>query len=225
VKQLRGAKARQFYGALNKLSEELSVEFAQLAKLPSENGFRTFQNVFLLFEADISRQDEPALRSLLSEIKRKAEALDRPLDKVHQHLEKMQFKKGWHQFYDLDVVAVGLLPLPLVARLRKELLAIIDALGRMAMPRKGRRTQPGLDVLILNLEFNARCAGGGFTVHRKEGVKGTLIQALDRLRTRLLADPDLKHLADFIPSRHSIAAYEHIVRDARKSAALLASRQ
>jgi hypothetical protein len=240
VKQLRGAKARRFYSALRKLNNELSTEFAQLAKLPTEQEFDVLSNIPFLIEFYVSRRSEIPLRRLLSDVKFKAKALQHPLGKMHDHLKLVRFKKNRRTFWDLDVVVSNVFPLSNssqpsrvdLARLLKELSALIDAFNAPllgTLRKKGRALRyPDLDVLVLNLEFSAQRAGGRFTFHRKGGVKkGTLIQALDWLRNRLLADPELRHLANFIPppGRHPIATYEQAMRIARKSAAPSASPQ
>jgi hypothetical protein len=194
------------------------------------------------FETNVSRQEEIPLRCLLSDIRLKAVALHRPLDEARRYLETVRFKKNRRTFWDLDVVVLNNFPLSNAAHILKELSALIDACNKtLGAPRKtgrkrgsrnrGTERYPGLDELIWDLEITARCEGGGFTVHRKQGAKGTLIRALDWLRNRLLTDPDLKHLADFIPppGRHPVATYEYYVRvardTARKAAALRTNSQ
>ncbi len=76
---------------------------------------------------------------------------------------------------------------------------------------------PGLAVLVFGLERAAQRAGGKFTVHRKHGEKGTLIRALEELRSRLVLTDWGVSLADCLPSpdKHPITKYERIIRAAR----------
>jgi hypothetical protein len=76
---------------------------------------------------------------------------------------------------------------------------------------------PGLAVLVFGLERAAQRAGGKFTVHRKHGEKGTLIRALEELRSRLVPTNWGVSLADCLPSpdKHPITKYERIIRAAR----------
>jgi hypothetical protein len=76
---------------------------------------------------------------------------------------------------------------------------------------------PGLAVLVFGLERAAQRAGGKFTVHRKHGEKGTLIRALEELRSRLVLRDWGVSLADCLPSpdKHPITKYERIIRAAR----------
>jgi hypothetical protein len=80
---------------------------------------------------------------------------------------------------------------------------------------------PGLAVLVFGLEFAAQRADGKFTVHRKHGEKGTLIRALEELRSRLVLTDWGVSLADCLPSpdKHPITKYERIIRAARKRVA------
>jgi hypothetical protein len=76
---------------------------------------------------------------------------------------------------------------------------------------------PGLAVLVFGLEGAAQRAGGKFTVHRKHGEKGTLIRALEELRSRLVLTDWGVSLADCLPSpnKHPITKYERIIKAAR----------
>jgi hypothetical protein len=76
---------------------------------------------------------------------------------------------------------------------------------------------PGLAVLVFGLERAAQRAGGKFTVHRKHAKKGTLIRALEELRSGLVLTDWGVSLADCLPSpaKHPITKYERIIRAAR----------
>jgi hypothetical protein len=76
---------------------------------------------------------------------------------------------------------------------------------------------PGLAVLVFGLERAAQRAGGKFTAHRRHGEKGTLIRALEELRSRLVLTDWGVSLAGCLPSpdKHPITKYERIIRAAR----------
>jgi hypothetical protein len=80
---------------------------------------------------------------------------------------------------------------------------------------RGRRKGP-LPFLVNELELGARCANGGFTLDKKLR-KGTLIQALDFLRARFLAEPKWSWVADFLPlpGHHPVSTYEYSIAEAR----------
>jgi hypothetical protein len=113
-------------------------------------------------------------------------------------------------------------------KLRKTISRLIDGLddvigrGFLVQHRaRGALSEidgyPGLAVLVFGLERAAQRAGGKFTVHRKHGVKGTLIRALEELRGRLVPTDWGVSLADCLPSpdKHPITKYERIIRAAR----------
>ena len=111
-------------------------------------------------------------------------------------------------------------------KLRKTISRLIDGLddvmiGRGFLRARGALSEidgyPGLAVLVFALERAAQRAGGKFTVHRKHGEKGTLIRALDELRSRLVLTDWGVSLADCLPSpdKHPITKYERIIRAAR----------
>jgi hypothetical protein len=175
--------------------------------------------------APFASRDDADFQNLLSDVKRNAAALQRHLAKVHQYLEATTRRvESGHVMdpYDLNIAALELLPLSKVGHILAELTALTDALShavlRKGARRRGARHYPGLYELVAALEMHARYAGGAFTVHRKAGAKGSLIQALDWLRNRVLAIPELRHLADFIPRRdkHPIALYERILKRIRE---------
>jgi hypothetical protein len=111
-------------------------------------------------------------------------------------------------------------------KLRKTISCLIDGLddvmiGRTFLSARGALSEidgyPGLAVLVFGLERAAQRAGGKFTIHRKHGEKGTLIRALEELRSRLMLTNWGVCLADCLPSpgKHPIPKYERIIRAAR----------
>jgi hypothetical protein len=112
-------------------------------------------------------------------------------------------------------------------KLRETISRLIDGLDDVIGPgfpahrARGALSEivgyPGLAVLVFGLERAAQRAGGKFTVHRKHGEKGTLIRALEELRSRLVQTDWGVSLADCLPSphKHPITKYERIIRAAR----------
>jgi hypothetical protein len=98
----------------------------------------------------------------------------------------------------------------------------IQSLGRAGQARPNKNLSaingyPRLTSLVFALGCAARRADGALTAHRKDGPKGTLILALNELRSCLLrkAPP----LAELLPDRdrHPVANYERILKEARTS--------
>jgi len=116
---------------------------------------------------------------------------------------------------------------PKLRELREKISLLIDGLDGVIgpgflMPRgRGAPSEidgyPGLGELVFGLERAAQRAGGKFTAHRKLGKKGTLIRALEELRSRLVPTDWGVSLADCLPSpdKHPITKYERIIRAAR----------
>jgi hypothetical protein len=198
----------------------MSAEFAQFARVGELNPdevYDYFGDVLYLWIIPATEDNAYfSLRALLTDVKHKAIALHPPLEKLHQRLEGTirQVENGKYDVdYDLDLATLEHLPRSKVARMLRELSALTHTVRQLISNRQGKHT--GLSALVFWLEFSAQCAGGAFTAHRKNGNKGSLIQALDRLRHRLLAGPDLRHLADLIPTRHPVATYERTLAAAR----------
>jgi len=113
--------------------------------------------------------------------------------------------------------------------LREQLSILIEGLddaiqslgyAGQACPKKNLSAingYPRLTSLVFALGCAARRADGALTAHRKDGPKGTLIIALNELRSCLLrtAPP----LAELLPDRdrHPVANYERILKEARSS--------
>ncbi len=112
-------------------------------------------------------------------------------------------------------------------KLRETISRLIDGLDDVIGPgflvhrARGALSEidgyPGLAVLVFGLERAAQRAHGKFTAHRKHGEKGTLIRALEELRSRLVLTDWGVSLADCLPSpdKHPITKYERIIRAAR----------
>jgi hypothetical protein len=104
----------------------------------------------------------------------------------------------------------------------KKILGVIER----TLPRghdRGRpagiRQYPELDALVYHLEFSAQLAGGKFTVHKKNGGKGTIIEALNLLRNVMLARGEKLAAAIPLPAKHPISTYVRAINEARKAAA------
>ena len=72
---------------------------------------------------------------------------------------------------------------------------------------------------MYHLEFSAQLAGGKFTVHKKNGGKGTIIEALNLLRNVMLARGEKLAAAIPLPAKHPISTYVRAINEARKAAA------
>jgi hypothetical protein len=85
---------------------------------------------------------------------------------------------------------------------------------RGALPEVDR--YPGLLSLVVNLQRMARCSGAKkYTAHRKSGGKGTIVRALDQIRTFLEKNGEWQ--AECLPARdrHPVATYERLFRHMR----------
>jgi hypothetical protein len=172
------------------------------------------------------------LEGLLSNARRNASALHRSLQELHHRLERTAWQvENGKQNLDLDVPTFERMPPSEVADLivkLSRLVAVAEGLrahNALSGPLRGRhrgiKAYPGLRELIFLLEAAAQIDGGTFTVHRKLGSKGTVVQAVDSLRDCFLkGHPDLKQLATFLPApgTHPVALYERALKAARKGA-------
>lgn len=221
-----GAEARRIEDALGEMGALACPEFARLAKVPDhpDYGPEDFFSDALFTWLIRVVADDTDTRNLLCEVRHRAETLQQQLELLRQHLRRTEERQdnGYYDEFDMDLAIVTLKRLPPsnVERILAELSVLTKVLPRKERARSKR--YPGLDVLVYELEASARGAGGGFTVHRKHGAKGTLLQALDRLRTLLLANADLKHLVKLIPPNggHPIPLYETALEAARKDTAV-----
>jgi hypothetical protein len=211
--------------SFHKLVSDACPVFARLANVPASDSEAVEYFDHALFSWIISScRGDAYLVGWLSDVKHKAVALHRQLEKVHHRLEETNrlLEDGYYDNdYNLDLAMLEYLQPAEIAHLLRNLSALTDALGHFTTQKRGRRRgvkrYPGLSELVYELASSAP-PPNGFTVHRKLGAKGTLVQALDWLRDRLLASPDLKHLADLIPTRdkHPIAVYERASTRARE---------
>jgi hypothetical protein len=103
---------------------------------------------------------------------------------------------------------------------------VIDAIGLIKCvfnlavdARRHIKNYPSLGTLVYRLELAAQRSGGKLTAHRKNGAKGSLLEALDWLRAEILTRAaDKPHWAECLPSegQHPIPDYERVLRNARK---------
>jgi hypothetical protein len=218
------ASARGDCPRFHRLMDEACVQFAQFAETPNRKPEEMyyFRNAFSYWYV-ISAID-PRLKKLLLDVKRKALALYNPLkqleqlrDRGHQDLEQGTYKP--------DIAILDRLKPVDVAHLLGTLSQLADVAESLrhgpfspAMPPNRARAYPGLSELVYHLEEAALMAGGAFFAHRKNGPKGSLVDALDWLRQRLQAGGrELEHLAHFLPlpGQHPIALYERNLKAAR----------
>ena len=85
---------------------------------------------------------------------------------------------------------------------------------------RANEAYPSLDVMVIGLAQAARGAGGKFSAHRTNGGKGSLLEALDEIKSCWPnVDEFGAKLADALPSpdQHPIATYERLLSDAPPS--------
>jgi hypothetical protein len=99
-----------------------------------------------------------------------------------------------------------------VAKDEKKMMTSAQGRGR---PR-GIKNYPGLNRLIFELEYRARAADGGFHVNNRDR-KGSMLDALDLLRTYFMNEPELNWLGPLLPppDRHPVSTYQRIIKSAR----------
>jgi hypothetical protein len=213
----------------------LTVRFDKLAKcqndfFPEDPGCNEWS--MPLTNWVISALDiDPPFNDLISRIRLQARALRDSLQDLQQRHDRTagQLKDG-KENYSLDDYLFEFLPPAKIALLLRELSRAYDTIERLRVLRchgravlgrqPGTQTYPGLRELVFDLEHMAQINGGAFTVHRKSGAKGTLVQALDSFRHCLLnGHPDLQSLAELLPpaGKHPVSLYERAVSEARKA--------
>jgi hypothetical protein len=221
--------------SLGKAFEDISAGLVALAKIPNptEKVSEYFKEVPISWideaRSEPFSDDEYFVKTLLADVKRKATALYQELKYVQNGLEgtRRRLENGSYEddIDDLDLHALQQLGHP---RLLGEIFSLVDDVAEFfeyelhgTGPRKpgrrpGNKRYPALNGLVFVLERYAVLNGGTFTAHRKTGPKGTIVQALDLIRDRLLASPDLNDLADLVPARgkHPVAAYERVLKGA-----------
>jgi hypothetical protein len=225
--------------SLCEVFKDVAPELVRLAKIPNptpdEISSYFYDVPFCWIDHALSAafSDDGRLVRLLCDVKNRAVGLRLQLEKVRQrfdgtiqHLEKGNYDED---IDDLDLMALQRLQdcaeTCTVSRLLKELSELAGVIHRLVPQERGRRRgverYPGLSELVFWLEVYAQTSGGTFTAHRKLcAAKGSLVEALDRLRDRFLSSSDLNYLADLIPARakHPIAAYERTLKAAREAA-------
>jgi hypothetical protein len=219
--------------SLCEVFRDVAPELVQLAKIPNprpeEISDYFYEVPFRWIDHALSAafSDDGFFARLLCNTKHMAVALHRKLEKVHQRFEGtlQRLEKGYYDdnIDDLDLMALQRLQ-DRTRTCQKELSELASLIGGLIPRGRGRRRgverYPGLSELVFWLEIYAQDRGGTFTAHRKLcDAKGSLVQALDRLRDRFLSSSDLKYLADLIPARgkHPIAAYERTLKAAREA--------
>ena len=210
-------------------------KFAEYAKVNDAALFsRTSENALSNWAMAISHPKSHRHHPLLHRMRRDAKSLRRQLAAFEQ-FDEINLALGLALGAKLELGAgLGRAKLgegadwsPKLRELREKISLLIDGLDGVIgpgflMPRgRGAPSEidgyPGLAVLVFGLERAAQRGGGKFTAHRKLGKKGTLIRALEELRSRLAATEWGVSLADCLPSfnKHPITKYERIIRAAR----------
>ena len=206
-----------------KFAEYAKVIDAALFSLTSENALINWAMVI-----SHPKSHHPVLHRMLHRMRRDAKSLRRQLTALETEPRfeinhALGIALGAELGPGLGVVDWS----PKLRELREKISLLIDGLDGVIgpgflMPRgRGAPSEidgyPGLAVLVFGLERAAQRAGGKFTAHRKYAEKGTLIRALEELRSRLAATEWGVSLADCLPSfnKHPITKYERIIRAAR----------
>src|SRR6516225_5518914 len=206
-------------------------KFAEYANVSDAELFsRTSENALSIWAMAIShpKSHHPVLHRMLHRMRRDAKSLRRQLTALETEPRfeinhALGIALGAELGPGLGVVDWS----PKLRELLEKISLLIDGLDGVIgpgflMPRgRGAPSEidgyPGLAVLVFGLERAAQRGGGKFTAHRKLGKKGTLIRALEELRSRLAATEWGVSLADCLPSfnKHPITKYERIIRAAR----------
>ena len=207
-------------------------KFAEYAKVNDAALFsRTSENALSNWAMAISHPKSHHHHPVLHRMRRDAKSLRRQLAAFEQ-FDEINLALGLALGAKLELGAgLGRAKLGEGAdwspKLRETISRLIDGLDNVIGPgflvhrARGALSEidgyPGLAVLVFGLERAAQRAGGKFTVHRKHGEKGTLIRALEELRSRLVLTDWGVSLADCLPSpdKHPITKYERIIRAAR----------
>jgi hypothetical protein len=111
------------------------------------------------------------------------------------------------------------------------LSALTAELEEIASPTSGRprgaEAYHFLAELVFDLEYTARLRGGRFTLNKRDR-KGTIVESVNWLRSRCLAESSERTwLANFLPRRnqHPVAVYETALLEARHKARIEARRR
>jgi hypothetical protein len=200
-------------------------KFAEYANVSDAGLFsRTSENALSNWAMAISHPKSHHHHPVLHRMRRDAKSLRRQLAAFETELQidEINFALGLALGAKLELGAgLGRAKLGEGAdwspKLRETISRLIDGLDDVIGPGFLVRGYPGLAVLVFGLERAAQRAGGKFTVHRKHGEKGTLIRALEELRSRLVLTDWGVSLAGCLPSpgKHPITKYERIIKAAR----------
>jgi hypothetical protein len=223
-----------------KLARDVSARFSELARIPDSHAEGYTEGMSLSLRewmGDamwVRHASESGLHDLLPDVKHKAMALGRQLEDVRRLFweaeERAAAAAQLYQPYTADPRAngdygydaymCGHFDVSVTDCALEALAALIGKLDRVTSRRRGRsygtKAYPGLSQLVSQLEFSARCCGGGFTFDKRLG-KGTLIEALNWLRAHCLSELDWTWMAPYLPTpnRHPLAVYESAMRAGR----------
>jgi len=207
----------------------LCEEFAELADIQDSERHQFYEYAAKAltrwFDAAIFHKSGSAA-CILGALKRSMTDSCEQLAAVNASRDPLHLYAGWALSYESEETD------PSIADMLdkgNKFVALIErtlARGHDRGRKAGVEQYPGLDTLVFRLELGAQLAGGKFTVDKKNG-KGTIIEALNLLRTTVVQTNVVtgKELAAAIPlaGRHPASTYERAIYDARKTARQRAS--
>jgi hypothetical protein len=221
--------------------KEIAARLAEFAKIPSPNAkefFRKIDFYIITWVVECGGGPKGEARDflrVLSDVRRTAAKLLQQLEKVHSRFEEARVPSAslpnknewWRQLlfkaHSADLGSLGYAQSEVLTEAMNALSALTAALNVMAPLHPGRHrgaeAYPGLAELVFGLECEARLLGGRFTLNKRY-CKGTLIEALDWLRTCCVTKSEWKWIADLLPrpNRHPVAMYESALHRARTEA-------
>jgi hypothetical protein len=198
----------------------LCEKFSELAKIPDAKRHQFNEHVAKeltrWFCAVIFHSGGGSAAPILAAMKRNLTDVYEKLANPNEAVSADLHLRVWMRLsFELEDSSVA----DMLEGVEKSIAAIERALARgheRRGPSPGVSQYPEVDTLVFFLEFGAQLAGGKFTAHkiRNGGGKGTMIEALNFLRTALPTK-----LAEAIPlaDQHPISTYKRAINQARKA--------
>ena len=145
----------------------------------------------------------------------RAEDLDINILEFHLKVRKLLEQLGAP---DVDSLQAIMGAFALVAKRYKQ--QVIEETGLRLTRRGRRRTWKEFCTLVFRLEYAAQVTGGNFTLDKRLK-KGSLLDALDSIKRRLLLEHEWCWICEFMPApkEHPVANYERALSSARAAAA------
>jgi hypothetical protein len=215
--------------------DEIATGLGKIANIPSLNAARfRFGMRWCIFawvaECAVGpKREARKFWKTVYDVKNTAATLLRQLEGVRDHLGQVQ-KPGeekWGLMFlfkahsaDHGVKIFNDEHSEVISESMTALSALTSALNEIAPLTSGRlrgtKAYPGLAELVFAIETEARLQGGKFTLNKRDH-KGTILDALDWLRSYCLAQSELKWIAQRLPqpNRHPLSVYEAALHEAR----------